>query len=942
MRSLAICNRSRSIALVLTLLVPIAACEEEPAGPPMIGIGDTSDLPPVLTPEQCAAAVAPFPGWEKVEPVPEYDAQGLPTLWYAMVPISRPDQLEGLGVLGVHVEMKPIFTDAATEAKWAGQTGSITESTCGGAGIVWALVPGPVFNAIKTVTLDRNEVFFDAIIIQPVPGPFANASITYQSMHPASYTALRDVGFVYRTMAPPPEDPNAPAAAPADAEPTLEFIGGWISDAVNFVQSIPRRVTGAIGSVDCWINDCVNLSVRLDVRNTDTAFGGSIGAPAATGPDTSSSMVRAWGASAGSQMQLPGVVVAAEQVAHVAGVGIRTRYEGTTDRASFARFEVGKGRPTSFCLRTENGAAQIRSFTWTREICSFEAAVREGRTPRANTVFNADTSINIRLQNKFFNMLAQFTDGQAYLRDVVGFTARQAKVLSGWAANLLNPLLKGRAVTPCLAFPNPGLWAVNTVLNAVAALGGPIGTAIVSYAQQVFEVDMWMPDGGQFATERTLEDRTVSSHEYGHFVMCSLLFAEDSTKAVQIPSLYIQRIAEGTYMDVGDETTRIMEAFADYFAGQTANGYNYIDLQNQTPSGHVKYCQGDVSDCWDWNYVEDTNTTIDPGNPTQALGTPNMMRRVATTLHDAFDGHPAGGNNPGSGNFWSWFAPYSLYQQASPRVGHSGDEPVVLPGSALRTLIHNWTHASSLKVDWAVNEHQFFGALNATIRNTPKSPANPAVKYSWCDACALFAPHDGRSCASVGATATAGECRLGGALVGTSMSTGQMVDICSQNPIRDFIGPAPAATDPTSACTFVGCPARSILVGTIGEAAASCVACGPHQVAVGNRCVECGANELVGGADGNSCVACPAHQVPNAAKTACVACQNRQVAVGGLCLGCPAGTVAAPDSEICEACPAGELPYNWNTCVPVSECVCGADYCRKVDAGGLLCVDIVG
>ena len=468
---------------------------------------------------------------------------------------------------------------------------------------------------------------------------------------------------------------------------------------------------------------------------------------------------------------------------------------------------------------------------------------------------------------------------------------------------------------------------------------------------------MWMPDGGLFAADKTLEDRTVPSHEYGHFVMCSLLYDEDKTKMVQIPSLLIQRIVEGKYADIGDETTRIMEAWADFFAGQTANGYNYFDFPGEmAPVSAVKYCFGDGADCWEGNYVEDTNAAPSPRTPALASGVPNQMRRVATTLFDAFDGHRRNTNEPGRGDFWGAGAtagsviPAHIFTAPPP-----DDDPIALPGSALQTLVHNWTHNVS-PLDWRVSEQQFFAALNTTIRNAPRDPAVPSVKHSWCDACALFAPHDGRSCATVSPTATAqdGVCKDGGVQVEAKMSAAQMTAICEQNPIRGIIGAQPDATDPTSDCTFTGCPARTILVGSPGDSTAKCVACGPRQVSVGTNtcancaspevagasCHDCGANEIVGGADGNACVACPVHDIPNAAKTACTHCQWREVAVGGVCQPCPAGLWAAPD-ETCQPCPAGQVPYR-DTCVPRSECTCDINHCAGFDSSGLVCVDVIG
>ena len=171
-----------------------------------------------------------------------------------------------------------------------------------------------------------------------------------------------------------------------------------------------------------------------------------------------------------------------------------------------------------------------------------------------------------------------------------------------------------------------------------------------------------------------------------------------------------------------------------------------------------------------------------------------------------------------------------------------------------------------------------------------------------------------------------GVCTSMGAPAQRKMTMAEMVSVCGASPsIPGFIGAPPAGSDPSAPCTFTGCPARSILVGTIGDPAAACVACGPHQVSTGvhpcteemcakastsaTTCVDCAADQIVGGPDGNTCVSCPAFQVPSTDKKTCVSCGAHQVAMGGVCVTCPANQVAAPDGT-CQACPAGQMPLS--------------------------------
>src|ERR1044072_1009326 len=106
MRSFSIRNRTLALAVVVGLSLPLAACKEDAPdpGPPTISITNTPNLPPVYTPDQCAALVSRFPGWANVAPVPEYDAQGRPTIFYAAIPITNRQQLDDLKTVGIHTD----------------------------------------------------------------------------------------------------------------------------------------------------------------------------------------------------------------------------------------------------------------------------------------------------------------------------------------------------------------------------------------------------------------------------------------------------------------------------------------------------------------------------------------------------------------------------------------------------------------------------------------------------------------------------------------------------------------------------------------------------------------------------------------------------------------------------------------------------------------------
>ena len=422
-----------------------------------------------------------------------------------------------------------------------------------------------------------------------------------------------------------------------------------VRTAAGLTHTIPDLIQRGIGWLDCRVQGCANLRVNLDLRNTDPNFGGGIGGPGV--PDTSTPMVRAWGRGKGNPMQLPGVTIAAvQQLAGVGGYGINMRFEGTTDANSSAGMEVRTGKPTRICMVMENDAATLNDYFTRTEICGLES----GGANHPRNVFQSNATIKLEIQNKYVNVLAQLADGRAYLQSVAGYTPHKVSALVGPIANVLGKVTHGRAMTPCLDFPNVVLDGINGALVYAASLVPGVGNAlaiVIAAAEVALEVDMWLPDNGD-----DLIGRGVPTHEYGHFAMCSLLYDEDWTAMVAIPSLIIQRIKDGTYQDHTDQVGYIMEGWADFFLGQVASGGNYFgfvkdQLFTIPGSSTVQYCDGTKNDCMDWNYVEDTDSTTDSGGSGDN-GFHNQVRRIATTLFDAFDGQAGTGDLPGEGDFW--------------------------------------------------------------------------------------------------------------------------------------------------------------------------------------------------------------------------------------------------------------------------------------------------
>jgi hypothetical protein len=957
----------RALCLSLNLIAGISLCgcgEDQPSGwtpPPDLASADVvkgipqnlPDLPPFYTDEQCTAVRRSFPGWAALPSLPETDAKNRPTLWYAIIQITARGQVEDLATVGVDVMSMPLIVDETTDPQATGQSGVMTKSTCSNAELHWAVIPGLTYNTIKEQTLLLKEELVESIILLPVPDDFADLSTTGPGgIHPLSYEVLGQGGyrFMGRTLPETSPSQSGGLSAADDVDTKRGALFGWlkkkiVAAVVNVVNKVPELAERGLAEIDKAFNSTVNLVVRVDVRNTDTTFGGDMGDVPGGPKDQSTPIVRGWGPTAGAQLDLAGVTVAATQITlSINGRGLRTRVEDDVDSANLARLSIVKNKRTGLCLQTETSAVEMTDFLNEMEVCDFQQKlIGPSGAPFGDNTFNTSTSMVVRIQNKYFNILAQMNDSQKFSRDVYHYDPHKATLLTGRMANFLTPLHADRLVTPCLDFPNLGV-DLTRALSPLSCVGGAFSSAsgaacpvsVINAALGVYEVDMWMPTNGLAEKERRLEDRQISTHEFGHFLMCSLLFDADWKKMRQVPNLILQRMIDGSYMSADNESAIVMESWADYFASQLTGGTNYFAAENsvQSNNGLVDYCEGKSNSCLDLNYVEDNDNT-DDGSGKQSVGFRSQIRQTVSILTDAFDGRPFGLNEPNSADLMSRNP--SLNPPVVLSAVHGGDahdEPVVLPGTALRTVVNRWVEMHDVP-RWKVNRQQFHSAITTTILEN---------KSSWCDACRVYAPHDGKSCAfAPGAIQHTGECRDPGTLmsIAATMTMSQMVGICTQPPIASWVGPAPAATDPATDCTFTGCAPHKRLVGTPGSRSPvpSCEECGARQISAGvvpcatcaaadvtaATCTDCPATQVVGGADKNTCVDCAADSAPNGTAT-CQPCGVRSVPKNGVCTPCADNEIETAE-HTCVACPAA-TPFRMdNTCVASCDCTSAAKPC---------------
>jgi hypothetical protein len=181
--------------------------------------------------------------------------------------------------------------------------------------------------------------------------------------------------------------------------------------------------------------------------------------------------------------------------------------------------------------------------------------------------FSSSDEIDVRIDNPRLIGLYQADDVYQYSKQVMGYSPRRARNLSGYWADTFSRSDGGekRLFTPYLGFPNTvsdamiraslsaGLVAdlVLPGVRGVVAIAGATFTAIIGDMDIVMAINSAVKTNGE-----------VMSHEYGHYLFCSTL-NEDNPFAVDHVVWSI--IAAGD--DQSDPLRYTREAIADYFTG---------------------------------------------------------------------------------------------------------------------------------------------------------------------------------------------------------------------------------------------------------------------------------------------------------------------------------------------------------------------------------------
>jgi hypothetical protein len=346
-----------------------------------------------------------------------------------------------------------------------------------------------------------------------------------------------------------------------------------------------------------------------------------------------------------------------------------------------------------------------------------------------------------------------------------------------------------------------------------AAVGSIIGFIVGEVADVVFDgVDMVLPPG--FSTL----SRGVTSHEYGHFSFCDMMFRNDPEKfsSVWVNAASDTIVSQVTKSDGAQVQDYFLnEGIADYFATQLAGGMNYFAPAGSR-SASTSFWPSGMSDPMSWcsatnpsplRCAEDNIGAMPAGtNASPNIAGTNTPKQVTTfqasddfieavgttttTIHDVFDGWPNSPavNEPGNGGAWVFLSSGEIRAPQPPFTSSIGfldllgslndtpengsnppihEENISLPGTSFPSFIAEFLRREP--TSGAMLEQQtLFGGLTQVMLNFGADPNEICRLYELhqpTDTCPLYGPASASSppppplyVCPAGSTLTNGQC----------------------------------------------------------------------------------------------------------------------------------------------------------------------------------------
>jgi hypothetical protein len=651
--------------------------------------------------------------WRRTEPLNEGPADE-PALYYMNVLVRDPLQSAGLRSFGVHVQSSPLLPQET--AVWESASDAVVEDGIPVGYWQYAVVPGALYNKIRegsqALLARGEEPVVRAMVFRKLPDPDARDPITDLSR--ASYEYLAGHGFEYNGY---DGERAGECESGADGCPYVlgEFYHHVLRPVATFARDRVRDVRRALGRFQQLVYGDVDVSLEIVVHNTDPTY------PAG------SEMVSGWN---GRALKLQGRELFVKQ-----GIGmVKTP---PTDQAGRTTAGIAKGLPFQVCVDLENDYVEVFNLLLTSTVCSQSYSIPSSRRQR------------VVLRHPHLNAFMGMTDAARYVAEVADFEMEQVKVLVGPATSIPGKIQtiagqpEPRSFAPCQGrFPGTLAAAGESLSLAIQA---PHLLALVAAADVLTAVDIILMSNDD-------ESRATAVHEYGHTVLCEMIRATggQASHSTAWTEAIFHAFAQGPDKEAG----YINEAFADLITSQVLGATNYVAPEGSAfdSDRSSAYCLADRS-----GLPSDPALACLESNLSLRAEFTDQVGRIASILHDAFDGGPCdNASQANDGSHWvagglvsSGVAQPWPQRQAQALVRHQpssalgecddfgADEDVSLRMNQLEEVIRNWSReAGSFDL---LTEDDFLGGVARTLRSRGADTAS---------ICQVFALH-GTACPGV-------------------------------------------------------------------------------------------------------------------------------------------------------------------------------------------------
>jgi hypothetical protein len=831
-----------------------------------LGGGCSGPLAPPLAPHEVVELRNRVSTWLITPQVAETDPDGHPALRYALIYLETKEQLAGLDRMRLLWSAQPLVRSHMQP--YFGKCGHMEHASDGKGVFVFAVLPAKLYNYIRQAGIYSALHGLTPPVRAIVPAP-ADEPGAFNEDGSLDYATLVESGFAAWLVRQSPSqqfdaftdgwnwlndnviDPATGGATEISGSILGLAAGGW-DGFWDFMGAAAdqawEEATIAFQNFALIFEDSITVKLNVTVPNLDPAF-------------TSGPMRRSWGKNADDPIVPAGVMLFAKQWWGPLPVMDRGELKGD-GRVSIEAIEGAPKRDGGICIELENEWGLMTSDLAPNEVCNFALDLN---------IFERNGTHNLLASDHHVHAFTQITDNAAYSRQVVDHEPHQAEVLTGFLANQITNLLNGgeildlpgndlrtaeRAMTLCLDFPGMGAGLLTELLATIRIFGVQVGAA-----SPLLLKDIWWPD--ERNARPNLHSRGVMTHEYGHFMTCSLLF--ETPAGPQTMSGLIERVTAGEDRD--DTISVLLEALADTWTLHVVGGTNYFSGHQalEPMNNRMSYCipRSAASRCLEFNF-KGSEEIDDPFD--------DEIARYVSLFHDALDSQfgSRGADDAWNGDVWmpgnpNWGNPFEppLLVLSPTAYITIADENVelgafdTLRGSTWKDWFDKWLDRGR-----GVTRQNVLGGLNDVMEDR---------NHTWCDRCEVFALHEPET-----PTIEPNDVPM------TYADHLSRWRVCASK-LADIVGSPP---------TPVGVSARL----AVNQ---NCEPCDALEFSDNGVCTPCPPGTI---SAGDHCDACPSGSVPREDNT-CEECAPNQISDGDDCDDCPAGSGGDRTTNTCEPCP---------------------------------------